>query len=200
MATETKKRSGYSAGLLLTPGAGTSADHPGLVALEKAVRERLPSIDVARLDFPYRLAGRRAPDRAPVLVDAVRAGVTALRSRLPKGAPVVIGGRSMGGRMCSMAVAEGEPVAGLICLCYPLHPPGKADKLRIEHLPRITVPSLFISGTRDSFGTPDELREHLAVVPGRLTLEFLEGAGHDLKKCDDRIAALVTSWLEPLIG
>ena len=188
-------RSKLRAGLLLTPGAGTGADHPGLLAIEGAVHRSLPSVAVVRQDFPYRLAGRRAPDRAPVLVDAVRAAVAKLRATLPADAPIVIGGRSMGGRMCSMAIAEGETVDGLVCLSYPLHPPGKPEKLRVEHLGSIAIPALFVSGTRDTFATPDELRHHLASLTGPLTLEFLEGVGHDLKRSESRVADLVVAWL-----
>lgn len=185
----------FRAGLLLTPGAGSSADHPGLLEIERAVNEVSPFVRVVRMDFPYRLAGRRAPDRAPVLVAAVRTAIAELRENLPADAPIVAGGRSMGGRMCSMAVAEGEQIAGLVCMSYPLHPPGRPDKLRIAHLPMIGVPSLFVSGTKDTFGTPDELREHLAVVPGPLELQLLDGVGHDLKRCETKVAGMVVGWL-----
>src|SRR5690606_38976965 len=104
---------------------------------------------------PYRKEGRKAPDRAPKLIATV-VDEAARLVRRAKVAPdsLVLGGRSMGGRMCSMAVAEGLPAAGLVLISYPLHPPGKPDRLRIEHLPQIEVPCLFISGTRDPFGTP----------------------------------------------
>ena len=83
-------------------------------------------------------------------------------------------------------------------ICYPLHPPGKPDRLRVEHFPRLTVPCLFISGTKDAFGTPDELSEWTATIPGPVTHEWMVGKGHDLKGCDDRIAALVAAWLPSL--
>ena len=123
-------------GLLLTPGAGSDRDHHTLVALEAA----LAPLPVERVDFPYRKEGRKAPDRAPKLIaslvdDAARfsgeSGVSPER--------IVLGGRSMGGRMCSMAVAEGLPAAGLVLISYPLHPPGKPEKLRIEHLPALDL-------------------------------------------------------------
>jgi pimeloyl-ACP methyl ester carboxylesterase len=82
---------------------------------------------------------------------------------------IVLGGRSMGGRMCSMAVAEGLPAAGLVLIAYPLHPPGKPDKLRTEHLPAIGVPCLFVSGTKDPFATPEELEAATATIPGPVT-------------------------------
>jgi len=112
---------------------------------------------------------------------------------------LVIGGRSMGGRMCSMAAADTDDplkVAGLILVSYPLHPPAKPEKLRTEHLPGITVPTLCISGTKDTFGTPAELRRHFRRVKGDVTWSLIEKKGHDLKGCDDVIAATVSEWLK----
>ena len=105
----------------------------------------------------------------------------------------------MGGRMCSMAVAEGlVAAAGLILISYPLHPPGKPDKLRVEHLPRLQVPCLFIHGTNDPFGTPDELTSFTATIPGQVSHVWIERGRHDLKGADDLIAAAVVEWLETL--
>jgi predicted alpha/beta-hydrolase family hydrolase len=101
----------------------------------------------------------------------------------------------MGGRIGSMAVADGLPAAGLVLISYPLHPPGRPDRLRIEHLPALKVPCLFISGTRDTFGTPDELEHHTAVIPGDVTHVWIDGKGHDLKGCDQRIADAVAAWV-----
>ncbi|HEY9558471.1 MAG TPA: alpha/beta family hydrolase [Acidimicrobiales bacterium] len=183
--------------VLLFPGAGTGADHPSLVALEAA----LAPLPVTRADFPYRREGRRAPDRAPKLLAAVvdEAATLAERTGLEP-ERIVLGGRSMGGRMCSMAVADGLPAAGLVLIAYPLHPPGKPEKLRIEHLPQIEVPCLFISGTKDPFGTPDELEHHTAAIPGPVTHHWIEGKGHDLKRADDEICATATAWVAALAG
>ena len=195
-------------GVVLFPGAGSSASHASLVAIDRA----LQPLRVERVDFPYRLAGRRAPDRAPVLVHAVREAVDrACEKWSCTPGEIVIGGRSMGGRMCSMAVAGfdgndkvAQPaqaplhVAGLVCVSYPLHPPGQPTKLRTAHLSSITVPSLFVSGTRDEFGSPEELREHLAAVPTGLRLEFVDGARHDLRGKDEVVAAIVASWVAGL--
>lgn len=179
--------------LLLAPGAGSDRNHPTSVAIEAAVG-RLP---VARMDFPYRKAGRKAPDRAPVLLDAVREEAAALvASAGIRANRLVLGGRSMGGRMCSMAVAAGLPAAGLVLLSYPLHPPGKADTLRIEHLPAIEVPTLVVSGTADPFGSPEELIDHLAAIAGPVTHVWVEGAGHDWKGRDVQIAAVVADWVK----
>ena len=181
--------------LLLAPGAGSSSAHPSLRAIESAVAP----LPVARMDFPYRKAGRRAPDRPPVLLAAVRDEAAALvKAAHVRANRLVLGGRSMGGRMCSMAVADGLPAAGLILICYPLHPPGKPDRLRTEHLPRLTVACLFISGTRDAFGTPDELLGATAEIPGPVTHHWIEGKGHDLKGADAELASTVAGWLRSL--
>jgi hypothetical protein len=176
------------AGLFLAPGAGSSKDHSSLLAIERAVAP----LPVIRHDFPYRREGRRAPDRAPkAIADIVE--------HVP-GPGWVLGGRSFGGRMCSMAVADGLPAAGLVLISYPLHPPGKPDTLRTEHLPRITVPCLFISGTRDAFGTREELERATARIPGSVTHAWVEGKGHDLKGADGLLAETVSSWVAGLRG
>jgi predicted alpha/beta-hydrolase family hydrolase len=183
------------AGLLLTPGAGSDASHHTLVAIEEAVAP----MPVRRVDFPYRKEGRRAPDRAPKLIESVRAdAVDFARSRRARPHRILLGGRSMGGRMCSMAVAEGLPAAGLVLISYPLHPPGKPDRLRVEHLPQLEVPCLFVTGTRDPFGTPEELQEATATIPGAVTHVWIEGGRHDLKGADPQIAAAVAGWIDAL--
>ena len=179
--------------LLLFPGAGSASTHTSLVAIEAAVAP----MRCVRADFQYRKAGRRAPDRAPMLLEAVRNEAAAL---LADGT-LVLGGRSMGGRMCSLAVGDSVdplPAAALVLICYPLHPPGKPDKLRVEHFPRLSVPCLFVSGTKDAFGTPEELTRWTAVIPGPVTHVWMEGKGHDLKGCDQRIADIVADWLARL--
>ena len=182
-------------GLLLFPGAGSNASHPSLVAIEEAVAP----LPMARADFPYRREGRRAPDRAPKLLACVveEAARFATTAGVEPSA-IALGGRSMGGRMCSMAVADGLPAAGLVLISYPLHPPGKPDRLRIEHLPQLRIPCLFISGTRDPFGAPDELEEHTSAIPGPVTHVWLEGARHDLKGQDAVLASTVSGWLAGL--
>lgn len=183
------------AALLLTPGAGAGRDHRTLVAVEQAVAP-LPTL---RHDFPYRREGRKAPDRAPKLIADLVAAAEAFAAEAGV-APgsIVLGGRSMGGRMCSMAVAEGLPAAGLVLLSYPLHPPGKPDRLRTEHLPALEVPCLFLGGTRDAFGTPEEMEAATALVPGPVTHVWLDGAGHDPRGQDAAIAATVADWIASL--
>ena len=124
--------------MLLAPGAGADRNQSALVAIEEAL---VPAgMAVRRMDFPYRKAGRRAPDREPVLLRSVVEEAQALAAEA--GCPpeaIAMGGRSMGGRMCSIAVADGLPGAALILISYPLHPPGRPERLRTEHFPRSDV-------------------------------------------------------------
>jgi predicted alpha/beta-hydrolase family hydrolase len=178
--------------VLLFPGAGSGRDHPALVAIERALTPR----PVTRADFPYRREGRKAPDRPAKLIACVREEAAALADRAGiDPAAVVLGGRSMGGRMCSMAVADGLPAAGLVLISYPLHPPGRADKVRIDHFPDITVPCLFVSGTRDPFGAPNELEARSAAIDGKVTHVWIDGGRHELKGADERVAETVSAWV-----
>lgn len=189
------RRKGTAPGaLLLAPGAGADRDHHTLVALE----EGLAPLPVHRMDFPYRKAGKRAPDRAPVAVAAVveEAGLAVDDAGVDP-SQLVLGGRSFGGRMCSMAVAEGLPAAGLVLLSYPLHPPGKPDKLRTEHLPELSVPCLFVSGDKDPFGSPAELEAAAEAIAGPVSFVWLKG-GHDPRNADAAIVEAVAGWLAVL--
>lgn len=182
-------------GLFLTHGAGSDRNQAGLLALEK----RLAPLPVERMDFPYRKAGKHFPDRAPVLVEAVRDGVADMAAAQGVDpSRLVLGGRSMGGRMCSMAVAEGLSAAGLVLICYPLHPPKKPENLRVEHFGAIDVPCLFVSGDRDEFGSPDEFDVHLDAISGPVTVVRLAGKRHDLKSADEAVCDAVDDWLENL--
>lgn len=100
--------------------------------------------------------------------------------------------------MCSMAVAGGLPAAALVLISYPLHPPGKPDRLRTEHFGRLTVPCLFVSGTRDAFGTPEELKRETAAIPGPVTHHWIEGGDHGLRRRDDLVAEVVAAWVTGL--
>lgn len=181
--------------LLLTPGAGSNRDNPSLRALEEAVAP----LPCARIDFPYRREGRKAPDRAPKLIACIEEEAAALVADAHiRPSRLVLGGRSMGGRMCSMAVAEGLPAQGLVLICYPLHPPGKPENLRVDHFPALDLPCLFVSGTRDPFGTPAELEEHLPAIPGDVTVHWIEGKDHSLRGADAEIVETVTTWLKAL--
>ena len=178
--------------LLLTPGAGAGRDQPSLVAIEEA----LAPVPVERIDFPYRLAGRKSPDKPEVLMNAVRDGATALAIRTRLGQEqVALGGRSMGGRMCSMVVADGFPALALVLVSYPLHPPGKPERARTEHFPSIDVPCVFVSGTRDAFGRPDELEAATKAIRGPVTHLWVEGGDHGLRRKDAEVATAVAEWL-----
>lgn len=182
-------------GMVLTHGAGGDRDQHTLVA----IAEGLAPLRVERINFPYRNQGRRPPDRAPKLLAFLDEEIPAIAARLgTEPGRLVLGGRSMGGRMCSMAVADGMSAAGLVLLSYPLHPPKKPDKLRVEHFSALDVPCLFISGDRDPFGAPEEFAAHLPAIKGPVTTVWLEGEGHDPKKADADIVAVVGRWLETL--
>ena len=166
------------------------------------MQDALSPLPVARHDFPYRIAGKPFPDKAPVLIASMKEYVRAFAASL--GVPtskIVIGGRSMGGRMCSMAVADEEDpllVAGLVLVSYPLHPPKKPDTLRIEHLPRVSIPTLCVSGTKDNFGTPDELRDAFSIVAGDVTWSWVDNGRHELAKSDADVAQRIAAWVTAL--
>ena len=189
-------------GVVLFPGAGTNANHQPLIAIESAIKNTNAKINVVRVDFEYRKAGKSFPDKTPVLIETVRHAVLqAAASWQCATNEVVIGGRSMGGRMCSMAIADPEQkldVAGLVCVCYPLHPPKQPEKLRTEHLPRITAPSLFISGTRDEFATVGELTAATQTMKAPVTHSWIDGARHDLKNRESEVGKLIASWVASL--
>jgi len=163
--------------LVLAPGAGSSFDHPFLVGLAGALNDA--GVATLRFNFLYREAGRKRPGRAPKAIDAWRAAMTAATVLSP-GQPVWAGGKSFGGRMASMAVAAGMPAAGLVLLGYPLHPPGKPEKLRDEHLYGIDRPMLIVQGTRDPFGSPDEFTPVVDRI-GSATLRLIDGGNHSFE-------------------
>ena len=135
---------------------------------------------------------------APVAVAAVVAEADALCATSSiRAGRLALGGRSFGGRMCSMAVAEGLPAAGLVLLSYPLHPPGRPEVLRVDHFADIAVPCLFVSGDRDPFGTPEELERELRRIAAPVELVIVPGA-HDPRGQDERIAAEVRRWVRSL--
>ena len=163
--------------LVVAPGAGSSFDHPFLVGLSEALNAA--GVATLRFNFPYREAGRRLPDRAPRAINTWQAAMDAAAARSP-GQPVWAGGKSFGGRMASMAVAAGMPAAGLVFLGYPLHPPGKPDKPRDEHLYGIDLPMLFVQGTRDPFAAPDELTPVVERI-GTGTLRWIDEGNHSFE-------------------
>ena len=156
------------------PGAGSGLSDAFGVYTAREIAAH--GVETWRFQFPYKEKGRSAPDPPTLLQATWLAVIDAVAARGAE--PIVIGGRSMGGRIASMVVASGEvELAGLVLLAYPLVPPGRATSDRAEHFPRIAVPTLFCSGTRDSFGTPEQLREAGALVRHAM-VHFLEGADH----------------------
>ena len=170
---------GADRAVLLAHGAGADMNAATLTTVADALADaKVPSL---RFNFPYRAAGRRGPDRAPVLEAAVReaVGELARRTKLPP-ERLVLGGRSMGGRICSMVAAD-TGALGLVLLGYPLHPPGKATQLRVEHFARLRMPTLFVSGTRDAFGSPAELQREARKLKGPVSFHWVETGDHGFK-------------------
>ena len=167
--------------ILFAHGAGAPMDSASMTATAKALAAA--GFRVARFEFGYMAsrrteAGRKPPPRADTLIHEYEAAVAALAAR----GPLVIGGKSMGGRVASMAAdalhARGA-VAGLLCLGYPFHPPGRPKQLRTAHLAELSTPTLICQGTRDEFGTPDEVASYR--LSPRIELYWLEDGDHDLK-------------------
>lgn len=183
-------------GVLLAPGAGGDSTHHTLRTLVAS----LDPLPVRVMDFPYRLAGRRAPDRAPVLVEAIRTELELFRYRLGARdtSRIILGGRSMGGRIASILAAGGQPCRGLVLLSYPLHPVGRPEKLRTEHFTGIGVPVIFVSGDCDKFGTPEEFGREVGAIAGPVTQRWIAGGRHDPVGADDEIGQIVGEWVRSL--
>jgi uncharacterized protein len=183
-------------GLVLTHGAGGNCQAPLLAAAAEAFAAA--GMTVLRCDLPFRQRRPKGPP-SPAGAAADRAGLRAALDSLREGVSgrVFLGGQSYGGRQASMLLAE-EPslAAGLLLLSYPLHPPGKPERLRTEHFPGLRVPAVFVQGSADPFGSPDELRPHLALIPAPTQLIPVEGAGHDLKRGRFDLAAMVSALLQ----
>lgn len=164
--------------LVLAHGAGAGQKHPFMVATATGLVAR--RISVVTFDFPYMRERRHAPDKAPVLEEAFRAVIDAARAWSGE-KRLYVGGKSLGGRMATHLGAQGlDGLRGIVALGYPLHPPGRPDKPRTEHLPSIRVPVLIVQGERDTFGTPDELRPVIATMTADTTLHVVPGGDHSL--------------------
>jgi uncharacterized protein len=159
-------------GLIYAPGAGSSINDPFGAYLAETLTDA--GITTFRFQFPYMEVGRRRPD-PPTLLE--QTWLAAIETAAKGDVGWMIGGRSMGGRFASKVATKDVPVQGLALFAYPLHPPKQPEKRRDGHLARIRVPTLFCSGTRDAFGSPDELRQATALVPNA-SLHLLEGADH----------------------
>jgi predicted alpha/beta-hydrolase family hydrolase len=176
--------------LILAHGAGADQTSGFMVHFATALAAR--GVDAVTFNFLYTEEGRRLPDKNDKLENCWRAVIAAVRDAPPAGKGrdeargLVIGGKSMGGRIASQvasqsAWADDAGIAGLVFLGYPLHPPGRPDKLRSEHLGRIRAPMLFVQGSRDAFGTPDELSAALAGAKACGDLYVVEGGDHSFK-------------------
>jgi predicted alpha/beta-hydrolase family hydrolase len=188
--------------LVVAHGAGAGLDHPFMSGFCRAIADE--NIATLRFNFPYIERGRRSPDPERVLRETWLAAFDAVLTGA-RGGPVLASGKSLGGRIASMCVADGMPAAGLVFLGYPLHPPGKADRVRDDHLYRIDVPMLFLEGTADPFASRDVLARVLRKLGDRATLVEVEGGDHSFnvrgRKADARdvgagLAALVAPFVE----
>jgi predicted alpha/beta-hydrolase family hydrolase len=163
-----------SAAFVLAHGAGAGQSSPFITRFARGMVER--GVSVATFDFPYIAARRKVPDKAEVLEACWRGAIESARAQLPD-VPLFIGGKSMGGRIASQVAAQDHPaIAGLAYLGYPLHPPGRPQQRRDAHLPAITAAMLFVQGSRDAFGTADEIR---ALLPRLASADLFEVAGGD---------------------
>jgi hypothetical protein len=203
---------GADRAVLLAHGAGADMHAIALTAFADALTAA--KVPVLRFNFPYRSARKKAPDRPAVLDAATReaAHELARRTKLPP-ERLVLGGRSMGGRYASLAVGAAEdplPALGLLLLGYPLHPAGKPEKLRVEHFPRLDVPVLFVSGTRDSLAEQRALERHARKIPGPVAFHWIESADHGFRPLKasgltmpaalEAASAVAVDWVAKLPG
>jgi len=179
-------------------GAGGHKDDKSMLRLAAALE---PLVEVVRFNFPYREAGSKRIDPMPVLQKS-------FLENIKPGRPLVIGGRSMGGRVASMLAAEGLECDGLLLAAYPLHPAGQPEKLRDAHLPRIRCPVLCLNGTRDALCRPDLMKEALKKVTAPWAMHWIEGADHSFHvlkssgrtdaQVDEEVRAAAARWLATL--
>jgi predicted alpha/beta-hydrolase family hydrolase len=165
------------ASLVVAHGAGAGMEHPFLAGFCRAIADA--GVATMRFNFPYAERGRRSPDSERVLRVAWLAAFEAATAAADR--PVLVGGKSLGGRIASMCVADGMPAAGIVFLGYPLHPPGRPERLRDEHFDRVEVPMLFLQGTADPFAQPGLVAKVVGRLGDRATLERIEGGDHSFK-------------------
>lgn len=193
--------------LILGHGAGADQSHPFVVGFAEGLSAR--GIDVATFNFLYTEHRHRSPDKNDKLESCYAAVIEAVRSQpVVSDNRVAAGGKSMGGRIASQIAADrvAGDLIGLVFLGYPLHPPGQPNRLRSEHLPRIKLPMLFVQGSRDTFGTPDELRAILTKLTPKPDLYIVEGGDHSLsvrkkqavsqKEVYEAVQDRIAAWLK----
>ena len=175
----TGPKRGADRAVLVAHGAGADMHAVTLTALSEALAAS--GIPAMRFNFAYKAAGRGAPPKAPVLEIELRRARDELakRTKLPV-ERIVVGGRSMGGRIASM-VAAVDGALGVALLAYPLHPPGRPEAVRVAHFSGLAMPILFVSGTRDTFGSPEELQAQAEAIPGAVTWHWIETADHGFR-------------------
>src|SRR6266851_9977912 len=186
-------------GLILTHGAGGNCNAPLLVAAAAAFSAA--GFEALRVDLPFRQrrpTGPPSPANAAADRAGLRQAVAALRAIVP--GPITLGGQSYGGRQSTMLAAD-EPglVEALLLFSYPLHPPGKPERLRTEHFPRLRIPALFVHGTADPFGSIAELRLAVSLIPAPVQVMQIEGAGHDLRRGRFDLGAVVAAALAQMV-
>jgi uncharacterized protein len=189
--------------VVLGPGAGGSRSTPLLLHLAEALAAT--GRRAVLHNFPYTDAGRRIPDRPEILQGTTRAVAAFARQGL-RARRLVLGGKSMGGRIASQAVAHDTPADGIVFLGYPLHPPGRTDQLRTKHFADVHVPLLFVQGTRDAFARWDLLQALLASIGDQARLVPIEGGDHSFKvprtagkagaDVEADIARAIIAWLD----
>lgn len=180
--------------IVLAHGSGAGKDHEFLTGFAQAVAER--GISVLRFNFPYMDAGKKFPDKAPITIAVWQKVHAWVEANMAGGLPVFAAGKSFGGRMASLAVAEGMPTQALVFLGYPLHAPKKEDKLRDEHLYPLPAPMLFLEGTRDPFANPEKMNAVANKLNMDCELVWFEGGNHSFKVArSGRTAAQDGAWL-----
>lgn len=183
-------------GVLLAHGAGTDQDHPTIVATREALA--VEGLTVMSFNYPYSEAGKSRPDPPEKLLDCHRAALAVLAKRASEG--VVLAGRSMGGRMGTYLAAAGDPVLGVVCYAYPLHPPGRPEKLRIEHLGDIKVPMLFFQGSRDALSRPDLFDRYIRPLPRAEVVDMEVDHSLGGTKNVPFLAVRTAAWIQRTVG
>lgn len=183
--------------VLMAHGAGTDQHHRMVVGIAEALTHR--AVRVVTFNYPYTEAGKRRPDRSEVLLVCHRTVADHIRSEF--GGDIVLAGRSMGGRIATMLAADGYPCRGVVCYAYPLHPAGRPEKLRIDHLGDVAVPMLFFQGSRDALSRGELFDRYVRPLP-RATVVDMDGADHSFRgkgwnepDLYDFLAAHTVDWI-----
>lgn len=189
--------------LILAHGSGNDMMSPFLSTITEHLEYK--GLNVVRFNFPYKVAGRKIPDRSEILENSWKLVIEWVQENLSYKS-LYIGGKSMGGRIASMIAGEYSNLKGLIFLGYPLHPPGRYDEIRDEYLYELEIPMLFIQGTRDGFARMDLLQQTLSRLRERATLHWIEGGDHSFKvlvrsgqnypEILKKVAGIIADWIE----